>query len=885
VNGFPKTDRSSGAHAGRSGLAALSLLALVGGPSLAALAGPQAKTPITKKASPAAPAKLESPKARMTERVAFNRDIRPILSDNCFACHGPDKNKRIAGFRLDVREEALGRGVIVPGKPEKSSLIARVLASGDQVMPPPSFHKTLTPEQKTLLKRWVAQGAQYEGHWAYQPPQRPAVPKLTDPRYGVRNPIDALVRARLQSKGLLPSPEADRRTLIRRLYFDLLGIPPTPEEVTAFVSDRAPGAYEQLVQRVLKSPHYGERMALGWLDVVRYADTIGYHSDTPRNVWPYRDWVIQSFNENKPFDRFTIEQLAGDLLPDASQSTRVGSAFNRLLLSTEEGGAQAKDYEARMLTDRVRAVGAAWLGQTTGCAQCHDHKFDPIATRDFYSLGAFFADIQEPIIGGREPGMLVLTPDQEKELAKRDAAAAAAREFLPRLKEAQTKWEADTRSAGYLLPELAADSTAPDAEKKRAGQVVAALKKDAPTRNATENRVVEEYFRTRTAHPFKAELDTLARAEAARNDYYNALPKCLVSVSTPNKRTVRILPRGNWMDESGEVVKAALPHYLPGPKIEGREPTRLDLAKWLVSRENPLTARTVMNRMWKQFFGTGLSKVLDDLGAQGEPPVNPALMDWLACEFMDSGWDMKHMVEVIVTSATYRQVSTPRKDLTAADPYNRELARQSAFRLDAELVRDNALAVSGLLVPKVGGPSVKPYQPAGYWENLNFPVREWTPDQGESQYRRGLYTWWQRSFLHPSLLAFDAPSREECTAERTRSNIPQQALVLLNDPTYVEAARAFAARILREGPATPEGRLNWAWQRALQRNPSAVESKTMRELLDGHLAAYRTDPKAAEALLKTGFAPVPAGVDPGELAAWTHVARVLLNLHETITRQ
>lgn len=864
----------------------MSLLALVGGPSLVALAAPQAKSqPVAKKAATAVSAKPESLKARMPEKVAFNRDIRPILSDNCFACHGPDKNKRIAGFRLDMREEALGRGVIVPGKPEKSSLIARVLASGDQMMPPASFHKTLTAEQKSLLKRWVAQGAQYEGHWAYQPLQRPAVPKLTDPRYAVRNPIDALVRARLQSKHLLPSPEADRRTLIRRLYFDLLGLPPTPDEVTGFMSDRAPDAYEQLVKRVLKNPQYGERMALGWLDVVRYADTIGYHSDTARNVWPYRDWVIQSFNENKPFDRFTIEQLAGDLLPEATQTTRVGSAFNRLLLTTEEGGAQAKDYEARMLTDRVRAVGAAWLGQTTGCAQCHDHKFDPISARDFYSLGAFFADIQEPIIGHPEEGMLVLTPEQQQRLTKLDAEAAAAQGFLPRLKEAQAKWDAEVRAGGFLLPELAADSKASDAEKKRAGQVVAALKKDAPTRNGAEQRVVEEYFRTRTAHSFKAELDTLARAEAARNGYFNSLPKCLVSNSTPNKRTVRILPRGNWMDESGEVVKAALPHYLPAPKIEGREPTRLDLANWLVSRENPLTARTVMNRMWKQFFGTGLSKVLDDLGAQGEPPVNPALLDWLASEFMDSGWDVKHMVETIVTSATYRQVSTARKDLVAADPYNRELARQSAFRLDAELVRDNALAVSGLLVAKVGGPSVKPYQPAGYWENLNFPVREWAADAGESQYRRGLYTWWQRSFLHPSLLAFDAPSREECTAERTRSNIPQQALVLLNDPTYVEAARAFAARILKEGPATPEGRLTWAWQRAVQRNPSASESRTVRELLDGHLTAYRADVKSAEALLKTGFAPVPAGVDPAELAAWTHVARVLLNLHETITRQ
>jgi hypothetical protein len=892
VNAGPKTTRRSGARSARAGLGALTLLTLVGLSSLAGVAAPRPKassatgkrSPLTRKSPSAPKATPERVNARTPEKVAFNRDIRPILSDNCFACHGPDKNKRIAGFRLDVREEALGRGVIVPGKPAQSRLIARILATDATAMPPASFHKTLTPAQKTLLKRWIAQGATYEGHWAYQPIQRPVVPKLTDPKYLVRNAVDAFVRARLKKKGLRPSAEADRRTLIRRLYFDLLGLPPTPAEVTTFVGDRSPDAYEQLVDRVLKNPHYGERMAQGWLDVVRYADTIGYHSDTPRNVWPYRDWVIRSFNENKPFDRFTIEQLAGDLLPDADQQTRVGSAFNRLLLTTEEGGAQAKDYEARMLTDRVRAVGATWMGQTTGCAQCHDHKFDPFTARDFYSLGAFFADIQEPIIGAREPGMLVTTPEQEQQLAKLDAEATAARAILPRLKEAQTKWEAEVRAGGFALPELAAGSKAAAADKKRAGQVVAALKKEAPTRNNAEKRVVEEYFRTRTAHPFKAELEALNRAETARNDYFNSLPKCLVS-NSGGKRTVRILPRGNWMDESGEVVKAALPHYLPGPKIEGREPTRLDLAQWLVSRENPLTARTVMNRMWKQFFGTGLSKVLDDLGAQGEPPVNAELLDWLASEFRDSGWDVKHMVRTIVTSATYRQTSVARPDLVAADPYNRELARQSAFRLDAELVRDNALTVSGLLVPKLGGPSVKPYQPPGYWENLNFPTREWTADQGENQYRRGLYTWWQRSFLHPSLLAFDAPSREECAADRTRSNIPQQALVLLNDPTYVEAARAFAARILKEAPASPDARFTWAWQQALQRNPKPAELATVRGLLDQQLSVYRADPKAAGELLKVGFAPVPAGQDPAELAAWTHLARVLLNLHESITRE
>jgi hypothetical protein len=362
------------------------------------------------------------------------------------------------------------------------------------------------------------------------------------------------------------------------------------------------------------------------------------------------------------------------------------------------------------------------------------------------------------------------------------------------------------------------------------------------------------------------------------------LPKCLVSVSTAQKRTVRLLPRGNWLDESGEVMQPALPQFLPQPKATGRELTRLDLAQWLVSPENPLTARAAMNRLWKQFFGAGLSRVLDDLGAQGEPPANPALLDWLACEFRDSGWDMKHMVRTIVNSATYRQVSTATPSLVVADPSNREFARQSAFRADAELVRDGALAIAGLLVPKIGGPSVKPYQPDGYWDNLNFPPRQYDADRGESQYRRGLYVWWQRTFPHPSMVAFDAPSREECAAERNRSNTPQQALVLLNDPTYVEAARSFAARILGECPGGPEERLAWAWQRALQRNPRPDETQVMRELLAQHLEVYRGDPQAAAELLKTGFATVGDSVDQSEWAAWTHVARVLLNLHETITR-
>jgi hypothetical protein len=996
---------------------------------------------------------LANATANAERTVLFNRDVRPILSDNCFYCHGPDANHRKGKLRLDIREEALRKEAFVPGAPDKSALIERIHTSDkDDVMPPPDSHKSLTGEQKETLRLWIAQGAQYQIHWSYEAPVKTAIPQGS-------HAVDALVQQRLREVGLKSASEADRRTLIRRLSLDLIGMPPSAEETTTFLEDNRPEAYSELVDRLLANPHYGERMAQSWLDVVRFADTIGYHSDNPRNIYPYRDWVIQSFNSNKRFDRFTLEQVAGDLLPDATDETRVGSAFNRLILSTEEGGAQAKDYEQRMLTDRVRAIGAAWIGQTTGCAQCHDHKFDPFTIRDFYSLGAFFADIKEPIIGRREDGMLVLDsaqktqlneltarrnqlqsefriprPDLEPEMKKWESNALAAAEFkdlwtpAPLSTPAASKGNLNLRldaqilrasvdarraarnqndgtetvSVTFTLPETpvtafriealrekspgvglgsngnfvvseltiskgkspalqfsqttatfeqlgfpAAAATDGIADQKNNGwavlggttadqalvlhptqsihepgakytlklvflwgenhgianlristtgvesppsapktsspsaEITALLKVPAEKRTAPQKQKLESAFHE--VSPSLTELRArLASAEKDLADFSAAAPKCLVSASAPAPRTVRILPRGNWMDESGEVVRAALPGYLPKTGFENRDLTRLDLARWLVDRQNPLTARTVMNRLWKQLFGTGLSKVLDDLGAQGELPPNQPLLDWLACEFMDSGWDFKHMVRTIVTSSTYRQSSVPTTEQTAADPYNRELARQSAFRLDAELVRDSALSISGLLVPKIGGPSAKPYQPEGYWENLNFPRREYPADSGENQYRRGLYTWWQRSFLHPSLLAFDAPSREECCADRNRSNIPQQALVLLNDPSYVEAARAFATLLLEKTPE-PE-RLQRAWQRALQRDPSPEELKTVTPVLERHRTLYRQNPAAAVEFLSVGQTPIPKNLDPAELATWTHVARILLNLHETITR-
>jgi Protein of unknown function (DUF1553)/Protein of unknown function (DUF1549)/Planctomycete cytochrome C len=794
--------------------------------------------------------------------VEYNRQIRPILSENCFFCHGPDAAKRKGKLRLDVRDAAVKKAAFVPGKPGESELIRRIFASNpDDLMPPPGSNRSLTPAQKEQLRRWIGAGAVYQEHWAYEKPVKPALPAKL-------NPIDGLVLRRLQAVQLSPSAEADRRTLARRVYFDLLGLPPRPEDVQSFLRDKSPEAYERLVEKLLASPHYGERMAMGWLDVVRYADTIGYHSDNPRNTWPYRDYVIKAFNENKRFDVFTREQLAGDLLPQSGQEQKVASAFNRLLLSTEEGGAQPKDYEARMLTDRVRAVGAVWLGQTIGCAQCHDHKFDPITSRDFYSLGAFFADIKEPLVGPRESGMLLANEFQAAELGKLQADAKRFEEDYnsphPELLEPFAKWQQGQSQNREIREILAVPVDQRDQAQR--DQLWEAFKKTTP-----------ELGTLRT---------NLAAARKAHSEFESSIPRCLVTVTNETPRTIRILPRGNFLIETGDVVPPAFPAYLKASwqKLEKPRLSRLDLADWLVSADNPLTARVVMNRLWKQFFGVGLARPLDDFGAQGESPRNQELLDWLACEFMDSGWDLKRMVRLLVNSRTYKQTSLPSPKARSLDPYNREFSAQGRWRIDAELVRDNALAISGLLAPKIGGPSVKPYQPEGYWENLNFPTRTWEQSSGDDLYRRGLYTWWQRSYLHPSLLAFDAPTREECCAERNRSNIPQQALALLNDPTYVEAARAFAARMMIEGGQDPDARIRWAWLQALDRLPSRDELATLRALLAKHLTAYRNAPKSAHALLSVGLASVPATCDPAELAAWTSVCRVILNLHETITR-
>ncbi len=980
--------------------------------------------------------------------IEFNRDVRPILSENCYACHGPDANKREAELRLDTEAGLFGKGAkkppIVPAKLDESELIKRVTSPApEHLMPPVDSGRKLSARDIAVLKKWVEQGAKWQGHWAFIKPVRAAVPNVAEPGF-TRNEIDRFVLAKLQAAGLKHAAEADRVTLIRRLSFDLTGLPPTPEDVDKFVSDTSPDAYEKLVERVLESPHYGERMALYWLDLVRFADTAGYHSDNPRDIVPYRDYVIQSFNENKPFDRFTVEQLAGDLLPTPTVWQKVASGYNRLLQTTEEGGAQAKEYTAKYAADRVRNISSVWLGSTMGCAECHDHKYDPFTQRDFYSMAAFFADVQETAVGRREAGIPVPSAADEKELARFAAEIAAAQQRLadavtglaasnPKLDdEAGATWQvleaADVKVTGesqlqkqddgsyksadkvaaqetYLLTlqsdvkltgmriEALADDGLPAkgpglapngnfvltefkvtrlgdndksmpvkvaravADHSQSGHDVATaidgkdttgwavlpqigqsheavfelaepvgarrftialefksqfpqhgigrlrvsgtssekpasrwmapalravLAKSADQRSDAEKNQLITFLRDQSPR-FQPQRDAIQKLNGDRDAYSKNIPASLITVSAA-PRVVRMLPRGNWLDDSGEIVSPAIPVFLGKVETGDKRATRLDLANWLVSSDNPLPSRVFVNRAWKLLFGNGLSKSLEDAGSQGEWPTHPELMDWLAVEFRDSGWNVKHLIKLMVTSGSYRQNSVQSKEARAVDPFNRLLSAQNRVRLDAELIRDNALAISGLLSPRIGGESDKPYQPEGYWEFLNFPRRTWEADKGERQYRRGLYTWWQRSFLHPSLATFDAPSREECTADRPRSNTPQQALALLNDPTYVEAARVFAARIVKEGGATDEARLAWAFRRAVSRVPKPAELAILNRLLAKHREEFRANATAAEQLPKTGLAPAPESINKPELAAWTSIARTILNLHETVTR-
>lgn len=770
---------------------------------------------------------LVSPLAKSAlakDDIDYNRDIRPILSDKCFYCHGPDVKHREADLRLDD-EAAAKDWVIVEGKPLESELIRRITSEDEsERMPLVESGKKLSAKEIQILKDWIAQGAKYAPYWAYAPPKRRELPALKNTAWS-EHWIDRFLMARWEKEGLKPSPDTDPVTLVRRLHFDLIGLPPTHEEVEAFVKDPNEKGYEAVVDRLLASEHFGERMAVYWLDLVRFADTVGYHGDQEHQISPYRDYVIDAFNDNLPFDQFTREQLAGDLLPGSTVDQKIASGYNRMLQTSHEGGVQAKEYLAIYGADRVRNLSNVWMGATVGCAQCHDHKFDPYTAKDFYALQAFFADLDEaqhlkkgsdmtPTV--RKPELQVLTKRERKQLAGLE-------DQIARLQSGAT------------------------ASEETAAQI--------------------------------------ANLQSQADSIQKNARLTMISVSI-EPRTIRILPRGNWQDESGPIVQPAIPEFLADTEAEKNLRTRLDLANWFCDAEHGsggLTARVFANRMWYLFFGVGISKSLDDFGGQGEPPVHPELLDQLAVEFYEGGWDVKKLIKQIVMSRAYRQSSVASPDLLARDPENRLYARQSRFRLPAEFLRDNGLSISGLLNPTIGGASVKPYQPAGYYRHLNFPPRTYEHHTDSRQWRRGVYVHWQRQYLHPMLKAFDAPSREECTAERPRSNTPLAALTLLNDPTFVEAARVFAQRILEEGGTSEEDRLEFAYQSAVSRSPDSYETELLLGLLKKNQEHYRAHPEEAALVLTTGQAPAPKS-HVEELAAWTSVARALLNMSETNTR-
>lgn len=973
-------------------------------------------------------------------KLNFNRDIRPILSDNCFACHGPDQNDRQAELRLDARDDAIAAGAIVPGDAQASGLVIRILTTDSSLrMPPAESGKELTQIQKERLTKWLEQGAEYQQHWAFVP-LTPIVPPAVAQTDWPRNALDRFVSARLEHDGLSPSPEATRETLIRRLTLDLTGIPPTVQEVEAFVSDTSPMALETVVDRLLASPLFGEQMAIPWLDAARYADSNGYQVDRDRELWAWRDWVINAFNRNLPFDQFTIEQIAGDLLPDASLEQRIASGFHRNHMLNEEGGIIPEEFLAEYTADRVETTAAVWLGQTFNCTRCHDHKFDPFTQRDFYSLKAFFHNVPErgvgsygsPIRQNAPPFIKLPAPSIEHKIADLGAKLKAVSDqlailnqqtsdeldaWVSRVANQTVTWNrtepsaADGSDLGLLVDSalgafevcpnesgtlqvrvlaqlpagrvtairLECSSTAaeqtiqwtelkvqhdqplplhaivtgdslPSAETVKLldgneqTKVALALKPDPPVHAdftlatpleiettaqlqlqlgleavgagsrwrllitdadttlmgpPTIIELAKKEAGLRTAGERQQLLDfrlsqsqeynrLKTESEALKQQIANAeleIPTTLVMEELPEPRATFVLMRGAY-DKPGEQVTANTPAALP-PMDKALPRNRLGLAQWLVSPANPLTARVTVNRFWQQAFGNGLVITSEDFGSQGGLPSHPELLDWLATEFIRTGWDVKRLMKLIATSATYRQQSKRTAQPNQSDPDNRLLTRGPRFRLSAETIRDQALAVSRLLVSSLGGPSVRPYHPPGLYEQVTAGsgYNVYVAGTHDELFRRSLYTYWKRSVPHPAMLLFDAPFRETCTLRRSRSNTPLQALNLLNDPTYVEAAKFFALRMMSEAGESIASRLSHGFRLLLAREPNPEELAILRTSLDRARADFRADPESATALLAIGSAPWDTSHDPVELAAFATVAAILLNLDEAVTKE
>jgi len=955
--------------------------------------------------------------------IDYSRDIRPVLASNCFTCHGPDEATREADLRLDLADAATAQrragAAIMPGDSGASLLVQRILAD-DPIdrMPPPESANQLEPTEIELLRQWIDAGAKYEPHWAFQKPERPALPEVADAAWP-RNPIDRFILARLEQEGLAPSAEADPYTLARRVYLDLTGLPPTPAEVDVFVNDTRPDAYDRLVDRLLASPHFGERWTRVWMDLARYADTKGYEKDDRRTMWPYRDWLIDAFNADMPFDEFTIRQLAGDLLPDAGDREVLATAFHRNTMTNDEGGTDDEEFRVAAIVDRVNTTMTVWMGMTMGCAQCHSHKYDPISHEEYYGFFAFLNQTQDADRNPETPFLPV--PDRERKirLAMLDIRHEAERDKLNAahvaLAEEQAAWEAaavardypapafghwhmagpfETASfqrafrepfppernvdlaaayndgaiawtakpkfedgkvhslssadnaATYLHRKIATDAPQPltlllgsdDGVKvwlngnevlakpvKRgaradddrvvvdlvagenallmkivnsggpsafvfraetnalANEIVAALKTPRAERTATQQSAIDDVFIAET-DSLRALRDKAAAVAKEREGVDAGVPKVPVLRALPEdqRRTTHRLERGSFLSPKEEVAPDVPSVFNPFPEDLPRN--RLGLAKWLVSPENPLTARVTVNRFWEQFFGTGIVETAEDFGTQGALPTHPKLLDWLAVEFVEDGWSMKRLCKRIVMSATYRQSSRVRPDVHEIDPYNRVLARGPRIRLAAETVRDNALAASGLLSDELHGPPVMPYQPDGVWQVV-YSGDQWRTSEGDDKYRRGLYTFWRRTSPYPSMVTFDAPSREVCTARRIRTNTPLQALVTLNDPVYVEAAQALARTMIETGGAAPADRAAYGFRRVLARPPRDYELDVLTDLYVGERAHYSDARDAAVTMATVPLGPLPNGADPVEYAAWTIVANALLNLDEALTKR
>ncbi len=823
--------------------------------------------------------------------VSYNQDVRPILAENCFYCHGQDPNKRKADLRLDVREAAVEFGAFVPGKPEESELVARLFShEPDELMPPAKSNRKLTEEQKALLKQWIAEGANYEKHWTFTAPVKAPLPEVKQTGW-VRNEIDRFVLAKLEAKNLQPSPEADKATLIRRLSLDLVGLPPSPADVDAFVADTAPDAYDKLVERLLKSEHYGERMALPWLDAARYADSNGFQQDGDTFQWVWRDWVVKALNADMPYSQFSIEQLAGDLLPNASQEQMIATAFNRNHLLNGEGGAIPEEQRFNILFDRVDTTSTTWLGLTMACAQCHDHKYDPMTQRDYYSLMSIFNQVSEDGRAGggggakrvAAPFLEMLTEENKRQMAEIEAKRAKVEA------EGQVKVKKDLAFAAWeaaVTPETKAGRL----DRPLRPNITTLLRIPAEKRTEEQKRELQKSLRP----AFESDVWPKIAAADAPSKQVEDLKTQLTTFK--NERIPRIMimrddkPRDTFILDRGEYLKpkekvfGTTPAFLP-PATKGSPQNRLGFAQWLFQPDHPLTARVQVNRMWQTLFGTGLVKTVEDLGVQSEVPVHGTLLDWLAVEFRERGWSMKHLHRLIVTSATYRQSSKVSRELVQMDPENRLLARGARVRMPSMILRDVALGASGLLDDRVGGAPVYPYQPDQIWESLAITKeRDFTypTSSGKDLYRRSLYTFWRRT-VGPANM-FDAANRQVCKVRQNITNTPLHALTTLNDPTWAEAARVLAARSMEAAKNTDE-RLSYAFRRVLGRSLADRDRALLGKAFDKQLAIYQADPAAAAEVVAIGSAPKNEKLNPVEHAAFTAVCLILLNLDEALTRE